>query len=196
MPRARLLRWALLRRTAAARGSGSDRRHAGRRRRGNGMIAVIGLACRLPGASDPEAFWNLLCGGASAIGPVPRGRWDDIDRNQAVGRGGFLPEIDRFDAAFFGVSPGEAAAMDPQQRLMLELSWEAVERARILPGALRNRRLGVFLGAISDDYAMLAHDRGAGAIGQYSVTGTQRSMLANRVSHFLGGDGPSMVVDA
>ncbi|MFJ6217177.1 SDR family NAD(P)-dependent oxidoreductase [Streptomyces sp. NPDC092296] len=153
-------------------------------------IAVIGLACRLPKAPDPAAFWRLLTRGEDAVGPAPG------DRGQAgaPARGAFLAEVDRFDAAFFGISPREAAAMDPQQRLLLELGWEALEEAGIVPGVLAGSRTSVFASAIWDDYAALHHRRGVP--GRHAVTGLHRGILANRLSYVLGLTGPSLTVDA
>ncbi|GAB1818040.1 type I polyketide synthase [Herbidospora sp. RD11066] len=153
-------------------------------------VAVVGLACRLPQAPHPEAFWRLLRDGVDAVTEVPPGRWDDTV--PAPRAGAFLDDVAGFDAAFFGISPREAAAMDPQQRLMLELSWEALEDAG-LPGT---RRTGVFYGAIWDDYATLTRQRDTTLIGRHTLAGTQRSAIANRVSHFLGASGPSLVVDS
>ncbi|MEU3251207.1 beta-ketoacyl synthase N-terminal-like domain-containing protein [Streptomyces sp. NPDC006997] len=151
-------------------------------------IAVVGMACRLPGADTPDAYWSLLSEGREAVGdPVP-------GRTERRRRAAFLPQVDRFDAAFFGISPAEAAAMDPQQRLVLELAWEALEQARIVPAALEGSQAGVFVGAITGDYALL-HDR-AGGGGRHDVTGTHRSLIANRVSHLLGLRGPSLTVDS
>ncbi|GGX74603.1 type I polyketide synthase [Streptomyces hiroshimensis] len=168
-------------------------------------IAVIGLACRLPGAADPAAFWRLLSEGADAITDVPPDRWDgaavaDADASVPgrtdIRRGGFLDRIGHFDAGFFGLSPKEAAAMDPQQRLVLELAWEALEDAHVRAGTLRSTRTGVFVGAIWDDYATLHHRSGLTAISPHTVTGLHRSIIANRVSYFLGLNGPSMTVDS
>ncbi len=155
-------------------------------------IAIVGLACRVPGAAGPGEFWRLLRDGVEAVGDVPDGRWGAAATE--VRRGGFLDHVDRFDPAFFGISPREAAAMDPQQRLTLELAWEAFEDAGIVPGRMSGTPTGVFVGAIWDDYATLAH-RG-GAIDQHTMTGLHRSIIANRVSYTLGLRGPSMTVDA
>src|SRR5256884_405468 len=155
-------------------------------------IAVVGLSCRLPGAGDPEELWRLLRAGADAVAEVPADRWPEAGA-PGFRRGGFLAHVDRFDAAFFGVSPNEAAAMDPQHRLALELAWEALERARIAPTSLRGSETAVVIGAINDDYAML-HDR-LGA-GPHTFTGVLRGLLANRVSYLLGLRGPSLTVDA
>ncbi|QLJ03459.1 SDR family NAD(P)-dependent oxidoreductase [Streptomyces sp. NEAU-sy36] len=170
-----------------------------------GGIAVVGLACRLPGAPDPAAFWRLLGDGADAITDVPPDRWDAAavaDADPAapgrtdIRRGGFLDRIGHFDAAFFGLSPKEAAAMDPQQRLVLELAWEALEDAHVRAETLRATRTGVFVGAIWDDYATLHHRSGLTAISPHTVTGLHRGIIANRVSYFLGLNGPSLTVDS
>jgi len=112
-----------------------------------------------------------------------------------VRRGGFLDQVDGFDNGFFRVSPREAAAMDPQQRLMLELGWEALEDAGIVPASLRGSRAGVFVGAIWDDYANLLYRGGVSAVGRHSVTGLHRGMIANRLSYVFGLHGPSLTVD-
>ncbi|MFE3237670.1 type I polyketide synthase, partial [Kitasatospora indigofera] len=143
------------------------------------------MAGRLPKAPDPEAFWRLLCDGADAITAPPAGR-------QGVRQGGYLDRVDGFDAAFFGVSPREAAGMDPQQRLMLELAWEALEDARIVPSTLTGGPTGVFVGSMWEDYTSLVYP---GHITPHTLTGTNRGVIANRVSHFLGVRGPSMTVD-
>ncbi|MGX1676038.1 beta-ketoacyl synthase N-terminal-like domain-containing protein, partial [Streptomyces sp. NPDC055400] len=155
-------------------------------------IAVIGLACRLPGAPDPAAFWELLSRGEDAVGEAPAGRRSA----GAPAHGAFLDEVDRFDAGFFGIPPREAAAMDPQQRLLLELGWEALEEAGIVPGVLAGSRTAVFASAIWDDYAALHHRRGGTGGDRYSVTGLHRGILANRLSYVLGLTGPSLTVDA
>ncbi|MFD8159349.1 type I polyketide synthase [Streptomyces malaysiensis] len=175
-------------------------------------IAVVGMSCRFPQAPDPEAFWRLLNEGISAISEVPAGRWTD-DRPAppetdapstppgadapstppAVRHGGFIDDVDRFDPAFFGISPREAVAMDPQQRLILELAWEGLEDAGIVPATLRGATVGAFIGAGSDDYASLIRARGR---SHHTLTGTQRGMLANRLSHVFGLSGPSLTVDA
>jgi acyl transferase domain-containing protein/NADPH:quinone reductase-like Zn-dependent oxidoreductase/acyl carrier protein len=167
-------------------------------------IAVIGVSCRFPMASSPDAFWRLLRDGASAITDTPVDRWDLDDLSApapstlapGVLRGGFLERIDHFDPDFFGIAPREAAIMDPQQRLILELSWEAFEDAGIVPGALAGSQTGVFVGAISSDYADLLRQRGAEALTRHALTGTHRGIIANRVSYALGLRGPSLTVDA
>ena len=109
----------------------------------NDPIAIIGIGCRYPGGvSDSETFWQLIQTGTDVIKEIPRERWDvnacyDPDPN-AEGKmntryGGFLENIDKFDAEFFGISPREAEQIDPQQRLLLECSWESLEHAGIIP---------------------------------------------------------------
>ncbi|MFF0307750.1 beta-ketoacyl synthase N-terminal-like domain-containing protein, partial [Streptosporangium sp. NPDC004379] len=153
-------------------------------------VAVVGMACRLPGAAGPERFWRLLREGVDAVTEAPEGR---AAEGTAYRRGGFLEDVYGFDPGFFGISPNEAAAMDPHQRLVLELAWEALENARAVPASLRGSATGVFLGAISNDWAAL-QDRIGGA-GRHAYTGANRAMIANRVSYVLGLRGPSLTLD-
>ncbi|HWE60542.1 MAG TPA: type I polyketide synthase, partial [Chloroflexota bacterium] len=166
-------------------------------------IAVIGMACRFPGADDPEAFWRLLRDGVDAIGPVPADRWDmaayyhpDPD---AAGKtyaqwGGYLAHVDRFDAAFFGIAPREAARMDPQQRLLLEIAWEALEDAGLPPARLAGSPTGVFAGLVAGDYLQLQLSDPA-QIDAYTGTGVSNSVAAGRLSYLLDVQGPSLAVD-
>ncbi|HEY5262223.1 MAG TPA: type I polyketide synthase, partial [Solirubrobacteraceae bacterium] len=164
-------------------------------------IALVGIACRVPGAGSPDAFWRLLRDGVNMVREVPAGRQDPERRlglaelGPGARYGGFLEQVDRFDAAFFGISPREAASMDPQQRLMLELCWESFEDARVAPSALAGSQTGVFVGAISSDYADLLHGGGEEALTRHAATGLNRGMIANRVSYTLGLRGPSLTVD-
>ena len=108
-------------------------------------VAVVGLACRFPGAPDADAFWELLAGGRDAIREVPAGRWDAAPPG-AVRHGGFLPDLAGFDAPFFRIPAAEAARMDPQQRLLLEVAWEALEDAGAVPAQWRGSATGVYVG--------------------------------------------------
>ncbi|TDD34571.1 acyltransferase domain-containing protein, partial [Actinomadura sp. KC06] len=160
-------------------------------------IAIIGMACRLPGAPDPGAYWRLLRAGADAVAEVPADRWDaapEERKRPGVRYGGFLDDVAGFDAGFFGISPREAAATDPQQRLTLELAWEALEDAGIVPAALAGSGTGVFVGAMSNDFAALVQD--PESVTAHTLTGTQRGIIANRVSYTLGLRGPSLTVDS
>ncbi|MFC4036675.1 type I polyketide synthase, partial [Streptomyces polygonati] len=172
---------------------------------GDFPIAIIGMSCRLPGAASPEDYWRLLSDGTSAISTTPPERWEADALPEAAGPrradtryGGFLDwsSVTGFDPAFFGIGPREALAMDPQQRLMLELSWEALQDARILPEQLAGSRTGVFVGAIGDDYATLLRRGGAGPVTRHWPTGLQRGIIANRVSYALRLGGPSLAVDS
>ena len=167
-------------------------------------IAIVGMACRFPGAPDLDAFWRVLADGVDAITDVPADRWDaaalfDADVS-AAGKvntrwGGFVDQVDRFDPQFFGISPREAVQMDPQQRLALELAWEALEDAGAPPPRLAESRTGVFLGALFTDYALLQDRAGPEAITAHSSTGGAACIIANRVSYALGLQGPSLTVD-
>ncbi len=166
-------------------------------------IAVIGLGCRFPGANHPGEFWDLLCRGVDAISEVPADRWDVeafYDPKPATpGKmntrwGGFLKNVDLFDADFFEISPREARQMDPQQRLLLEVAWEALEDAGIPPARLAGSRTGVFVGLSSFDYWHLQL-RDWRAIDAYGGTGVAHSVAANRISYFLDLKGPSLAID-
>ncbi|WP_438022408.1 amino acid adenylation domain-containing protein [Sorangium sp. So ce233] len=165
-------------------------------------IAIVGLSCRVPKGPDAAAFWRLLREGVDAITEVPPGRWDvgafyDEDPG-APGKmstrwGGFLEQVDGWDAEFFGVSPREAVQMDPQQRLMMELSWEALEDAGIAPDRLKGSQTGVFLGAMWTDYAKVSGGSLDGIV-QHTATGQDLSIIPARISYSLGLQGPSVAV--
>ena len=168
-------------------------------------IAVIGMGLRFPGeANNLETFWQLLHDGVDAIGDVPTGRWDvdhfyDPDPNAPgkmyVKSGGFLQNVDQFDPAFFGMSPREAINLDPQHRLLLEVSWEALENAGLVPDEWVDSQTGVFIGiGGSVDYARLIGDD-INKIDGYSGTGTTFSAAAGRLSYIFGFKGPCMAVD-
>jgi phthiocerol/phenolphthiocerol synthesis type-I polyketide synthase C len=167
-------------------------------------VAVVGIGCRLPGeVVGPESFWRLLVNGEDAITEVPADRWDaeafyDPDP-LAPGRmttkwGGFLSDVAGFDADFFGITPREAAAMDPQQRVLLEVAWEALEHAGIVPDSLDGTRTGVMMGLCSWDYTLINLEANA-EIDAYSGTGNPHSTAVGRISYLLGLQGPSVAVD-
>ncbi|QRK05992.1 type I polyketide synthase [Archangium violaceum] len=169
-------------------------------------IAIVGMGCRFPGgATGAAGFWRLLRDGVDAMSEVPKDRWDldawydanpDAPGKMYVREGGFVEQVDRFDAGFFGITPREAAAMDPQQRLLLEVAWEALENAGQVPTRLANSPTGVFVGVMGNDYSRLQMRMDDPArIDPYTGTGYAWSFLAGRLSFLLGLQGPSMVVD-
>ncbi|EGJ28343.1 MULTISPECIES: type I polyketide synthase [Moorena] len=166
-------------------------------------IAIIGMSCRFPGGVDsPESFWQLLNDGVDAISEVPSNRWNinnyydpDPDATGKISTrdGGFLSQIDGFDAPFFCISPREVQSLDPQQRLLLEVSWEAIERANIVPDQLFNSLTGVFIGIGSSDYLnQLATSEVPQA---YWGTGNAPSAATGRLSYILGLTGPNLAVE-
>jgi acyl transferase domain-containing protein len=167
-------------------------------------IAVIGMACRFPGADSPEEYWRLLSEGVDAIREVPPDRWDvdslyDPDPD-AVGKiatrwGGFLSRVDLFDPGLFGISPREALSMDPQQRLMLEVSWEALENAGQPPDRLQQSPTGVFVGVCNADYYQVLAKGGLESFDLYRASGNANSVISGRVSYVLGLQGPAISVD-
>jgi acyl transferase domain-containing protein len=169
-------------------------------------IAVVGIGCRFPGgARDPASFWRLLRDGVDAVRELPPDRWDaascfdptpDAPGKTYTRHGGFLDEVDRFDAAFFRIAPREAVHLDPQQRLLLEVAWEALEDAGHPADALDGTRGGVFVGITNSDYAGLIRGAGPHALDAYYPTGNALNAAAGRLSYVLGLHGPSMAVDA
>ncbi len=161
-------------------------------------IAIIGMGCRLPGANSPEAFWQLLCDGVDAIREVPKNRWvvdayidENLDSADKISMrfGGFVEQLEKFDAQFFGISPREAVSLDPQQRLLLEVSWEALENAAVIPPSAT----GVFVGISNLDYRETLLKQGA--IGTYFASGNAHSTASGRLSYFLGLTGPCLSID-
>ncbi|BBM86751.1 polyketide synthase [Candidatus Uabimicrobium amorphum] len=171
----------------------------------NEKIAVVGLSCRFPGAKDSESFWKMLVEGVDAISEVPQSRWDleeyydpdpDAPGKMYTKHGGFVDNVELFDAAFFGIAPREAESMDPQQRLFLEVSWEALENAGEMKAQLRNSRTGVFVGVSTRDYAdLFTRSNDPSKIHAYLGTGNAFSAISGRLSYLLGLQGPSMSVD-
>ena len=161
-------------------------------------IAIIGMACRFPGASDLSAFWQHLVSGSDAVtdSRPEAGIWSEYAGNLPAqyapyGKAGFIDGIDLFDARFFGTSPIEARLMDPQQRMLLETAWLALEDAGIDPDGLRGSSTGVYAGIASSEYRdlMKTGDYGIGYLS------TAASMAVGRVSHRYGLGGPAMPVE-
>lgn len=167
-------------------------------RQPNTPIAVVGIGCRLPGADSTEALWEQLCRGADAIRRVPEDRFPGADKPAYdTLRGGFLDDVESFDADFFGIAPQEAEVMDPQQRILLPVAWEALEDAGILPAEWGRARTAVYVGQAHGDNWDRTRDGRGDSLDLGCLTGThQRSMLAGRLSYHLGLHGPSVTVDA
>ncbi|MFJ6686875.1 type I polyketide synthase [Streptomyces werraensis] len=168
-------------------------------------IAIVGMACRLPGGvSSPDDLWHLVREGREGVSAFPDDRgWDleglfDADPDRAgtsySTQGGFLEGAGLFDAGFFGISPREALAMDPQQRLLLEASWEALERAGIDPSTARGDNIGVFSGVSIHDYLESLTNMPAELEG-FVTTATAGSVASGRVSYVFGFEGPAVTVD-
>lgn len=166
-------------------------------------LAIIGMACRLPGAPDLRAFWELLRTGKDAITEVPLDRFD-IDRifhpkpgtpGKTYSRwGGFIDHVMDFDPSFFGISPREASPMDPQQRILLEVAFDAFEDAGLNTKTLRGSPTGVFIGACTNDVE-LAQSLDLKQVDIYSMNGALFSVIPGRISYFFDLRGPSLAVD-
>jgi len=166
-------------------------------------IAIVGIGTRFPGdLNTPDEMWRGLLDGVDAITDLPEGRWEEFLGDPRIAervarahtRGGYLSDIKGFDSEFFALSKMEADNIDPQQRMALELTWEALEHARIPASSLRGETVGVFVGASNNDYSFLSVSD-ASVAHPYAITGTTSSIIANRVSYFFDFRGPSMAID-
>ncbi|MFF9553895.1 SDR family NAD(P)-dependent oxidoreductase [Methylobacterium fujisawaense] len=166
-------------------------------------IAIVGRACRLPGAPSVDGLWSLLSEGRCAVSKVPADRFslERFAHPRAHERGksytwaaGVIDDVWSFDPAVFGISPREAEQMDPQQRMLLELTWEALEDAGLRPSSVAGSNIGVFVGASSLDYGNLRIlDAPSG--DAYAATGNTLSIISNRISYIFDLKGPSFTVD-
>jgi polyketide synthase 13 len=166
-------------------------------------IAIVGIATRFPGdMNTADETWQALLDGRDAITDLPEGRWEEFLDEPRIAervakartRGGYLSDIKGFDAEFFALSKMEADNVDPQQRMALELTWEALEHARIPASSLKGKSVGVYIGSSLNDYSFLAMSDPSIA-HPYAITGTASSIIANRVSYFYDFRGPSVAVD-
>ena len=146
-------------------------------------VAIVGMACRFPGAPSLAAFRELVFEGRDAVGELPPGRWDENAfariaaleepaRGVALTRGGWLPDVAGFDERFFGMSAREAERADPQQRLLLEVAWDALEDAGVPPNRLAGKPVGVYVGISDCEYRRLG--AGLAALDPHSGTGSAR----------------------
>jgi len=169
-------------------------------------IAIIGMACRFPGAPDLASYWRLIHDGISAVTEMPAERWSsdefydptgEIAGKMSVRWAALIENPDQFDPQFFGITPREAARMDPQQRLLLEVAWEAMENAGQPADQLAGSRTGVFVGIGGTDYTKIcvAYDDYYQQIDAHMGTGNALSIAANRLSYIFDFHGPSAAVD-
>ncbi|MEV0430985.1 SDR family NAD(P)-dependent oxidoreductase, partial [Micromonospora sp. NPDC050495] len=166
-------------------------------------VAIVGMACRYPGAESAEQLWSAIHAGLDASTTMPTDRgWDIAGIYSAepqpgrtyTTRGAFLPDAGAFDAEFFGINPREALATDPQQRLLLETAWEALEQAGLDPAVLRGSPTGVFAGVVAQNYAPASVDAHPEVAG-YLMTGSTTSVASGRVAYAFGFEGPAITVD-
>ncbi|MBW7475086.1 SDR family NAD(P)-dependent oxidoreductase [Paenibacillus oenotherae] len=175
-------------------------------------IAIIGMACRYPGASSPDDYWSQLSGGVCSIGKFPDLRKRDIDTylsqpssalllteeplenlsGDIYGEGAFLDRIDCFDASFFSIPPSEASFMDPYQRILLETAYEAMEDGGYGGKSLHGSRTGVFVGR---DHTETPYYKLVSTADQLHLTGSYAGILSSRISYLFNLKGPSIVLD-
>lgn len=167
-------------------------------------VAVIGMACRLPGGIDsPDQLWEALLRGDDLVTEIPPDRWDADEYydpepgvpGRSVSRwGAFIDDVAGFDPEFFGINEREATAMDPQHRLLLETSWEAMEHAGLTRERIADSLTAVFLGLTHGDYQLLAADAHS-VEGAYGFSGNSFSLASGRIAYALGVHGPALTVD-
>lgn len=159
-------------------------------------IAIIGMGCRFPGADSIDEFWDLLTEGKSMLSEIPEARFGRgrpaRSNNSLRFWGNFLRDVEAFDHGFFKKSPREAVSMDPQQRILLQVAYEALEMSGYFADSSRPEDVGCYIGACATDYDFNVASHPPTA---YSATGTLRSFLSGKLSHYFGWSGPSLVLD-
>ncbi|MDT5255324.1 MAG: polyketide synthase 5, partial [Mycobacterium sp.] len=166
-------------------------------------VAVIGMACRLPGGiNSPDLFWEALLRGDDLVKEVPGERWDvdyyydpepGVPGRSVCKWGSFLDNVGAFDPEFFGITEKEATAMDPQHRLLMETAWEAMEHAGLTKDTIAEET-GVFIGLNYGDYQFVQAATDA-FDGPYGTPGTISCMASGRVAYALGLHGPAVTMD-
>ncbi|WP_257389187.1 type I polyketide synthase, partial [Tahibacter caeni] len=156
-------------------------------------VAIVGIAGVFPGADTPQELWRQMLAGVDPICEIPAERWD-TNAVSAPRWGGFVRDVDAFDATFFGIGAQEAALMDPQQRLFLQVAWNAIEDSGHRASEFAGTRTGVFVGLGGFDYVELLREAGTEVVG-YSATGMAHCVLPNRLSYLLDLRGPSEAID-
>ena len=167
-------------------------------------IAIVGMACRLPGGVEsPADLWDLVAAGTDAISGFPDDRGWDLDRlydpdpdrpnTSYACEGGFVADAAQFDPEFFGIGPTQARAMDPQLRILLETSWQALEDAGIDPRLLQGSQTGVFAGVMHHDYGWGGSS--APELSDFLSAGGSSSVIAGHVAYTFGLEGPALAID-
>jgi len=171
---------------------------------GKEPIAIVGMSCKFPGASNLDEYWQLLSNGVDAVSEAPKSRWDLdqwFDPNPAApGKintryGGFIDGVQYFDAPFFGIPSREAKFMDPGQRILLEQVWSALEHAGIPPDSLKGSNTGFFVGMSQNDYGSMQINGDPNEISAYSGTGNGYCFASGRIAYQFGFHGPTMTSD-
>ncbi|KAK7994631.1 polyketide synthase [Apiospora marii] len=168
-------------------------------------IAIVGMACRLPGdVSTPDDFWKLLTKCRSGWSKIPKDRFNQEAYNHPNpekkgtinSQGGYFisQDLEMFDPGFFDMTKKEAETMDPTQRLMLECTYEAIENAGIPKEAITGKRVGVFIGGPDNEHRM-GNLRDLDDAPMYDPTGAQGAFLAGRIAYFFNLRGPTFTVD-
>jgi epothilone polyketide synthase D len=166
-------------------------------------IAIVGMGCRFPGGADtPRAFWEMLSAGTDPVCEIPSERWTRLPYDTEVGSeqrssrwAALVDDIAGFDAGFFSITAREAISIDPQQRILLEVAWEGLEHAAIVPGSLAGSSTGVFVGTGACDYRDRVTAQPVEDLDGYALTGCSGAFAAGRMSYLLGLHGPSFTVD-
>ncbi|EIW21029.1 amino acid adenylation domain-containing protein [Pelosinus fermentans] len=166
-------------------------------------VAIIGIGGTFPQSPDLDTFWDHIVNKRDLITPIPWERWDSNDYYAKIAEekkipfakwGGFLEDVDKFDAAFFNISPREAEQMDPQQRIFLETVWKAIEIAGYKASEFSGTKTGVYVGAVSSDYWDMMLCSGLEA-DSYTISGNINCVIANRISYLLNLQGASATID-